>query len=530
MARICDNEGIDGGLTGLRIAEEVCLKELPTQAIDGFDPTWHTREPNSYSDFGGDVTLVAREIIDPSRQNKKGRPTDLDASGGWNEDLTQSNIGWLAQGFFFANAREAGSTDPFDPTKKIAITAVTSADKRYAAASGLDAIFAEGQLVKASGFASASNNGLKRVTAVAAGYIEVAEALIAEASPSAKAKVEVVGGQFEAGDVSIAVVDGIPSLVSTATDFTTFPGLIPGKWLFLGGDVANSAFVNNTGFARIASVSANAIVFDDTTWQPVNEAGAGLSVQFFSGPLIRNEKERALIKRRSYTIERTLGEDEATSENPGDEQGEYLLGAVPNELTLNIPVAEKFNVDYTFVACDNDFRSGAAGDKLRSLVGTVIPALGEDFINTSSDIYRIKMNILDPATSNPTGLFAWITEGNIAINNGITPTKVVGKFGAGSVSADNFAVTGEVTALFTSVAACRAIRESKDVGFNVIAAYNNAGMIWDLPLVSLGGGRLNVEKGQPVSIPLNTSAAENVYGYTAMLCLFPYLPDAAMPK
>lgn len=526
----CDVVKIDSNITGLAIAEEVCLKQLPTFAVDGFDPVWYGQEPNSYSDFGGEITTVARAPIDPSRQNKKGTPTDLDASGGYNTDVTQNNLTRILQGFFFADARVKPSTVSLQlgvaPT---ALTSVTSGTKTYAAAAGLLPFNKAGYLVKASGFSNASNNGLKTVASATGTTVVVTEAVVNEAAPPAAAKLEVVGYSFAAADVSIAVVSGIPSLVSAgAVDFTTLP-LIVGEWVWVGGDLTANKFVNNQGFARISAITATALTFDDTTWTPVNEAGTGLTIQMFFGTVLRNEKTPALIKRRSYQVERTLGEG-PEAENPGDQQAEYLEGAVCNELTLNIPQADKFNADLTFVACDNTQRTGAVDDKAKSTVlGSLVSALGEDAYNTSSDVYRIKMAILDPATSKPTPLFGFVSEANTSISNGITPNKAVGVFGAFDTSAGNFTVGGSITAYFTSVAAIKAIRNNADVGLSTILTSKNAGMVFDIPLLGLGGGRLNVEKDAPITVPIEPAGAENKNGYTLMHVNFAYLPNAAMP-
>ena len=504
---------IDSNITGLAFAEEESLKTLPAT------PVWYGLEPNSYSDFGGELSTVARAPIDPSRQNKKGTITDLDASGGFNVDFTKSNLVRLLQGFFFADARQLPSTQALNAAV-VPLTSVTASSKTYAAASGLGS-FAASQIVFASGFTNAANNGLKTVASSTAGTVVVNEALTDEASPPAAAKLETVGFQFASGDISLAVTSGIPSLVATAADFTTLPGLIPGLWVFIGGDAAGTRFANNVGYARIKSIAAKAIVFDDTSFTPATEAGTGKTIRLFVGTVIKNEKTPSLIKRRSYNIERQLGQ------GPTATQAEYLEGAVANEFTLNVPQADKLNADLTFVACDNTHRSGEAGDEIKG--GTRVGVAGEDAYNTSSDIYRIKMSVIDPASSNPSALFGYVSEANVSINNNVSPNKAIGTLGAFDTSAGNFEVGGSITAYFTTISAVRAVRQNADVGLSIIGASKNAGFVFDIPLLGLGGGRLNVEKDAPITVPLEPAGAENANGYTMLYEAFSYLPNLAMP-
>ena len=513
----CDIKKIDSNITGLAFAEEECLKQLP--GADGADAVWYGLEPNSYSDFGGELSTVARAPIDPSRQNKKGTITDLDASCGFNTDFTKTNLVRLLQGFFFADARELPSTQPLNGAK-VAISEVNAGDKTYAAAAGLG-IFGAGVLVYATGFDAASNNGVKTVASATATGVVVSENLVADAAPSAGAKLEAVGRQFAAGDVSVAVTGNVVSLIATAADFTTMPEFFPGRWVFLGGDLTANRFAKNVGFARIKSVAAKALVFDDVTWLAETEAGTGKTIRLFVGTVIKNEKVPSLIKRRSYNIERQLGQGENGT------QAEYLEGAVANEFTLAIPQADKINADVSFVACDNTYRSGDSGDELKA--GTRISAPGEDAYNTSSDIYRIKMSVNDPASSNPSALFGYVSEASVSINNDVTPNKAVGILGAFDTSAGNFEVGGSITAYFTTVAAVKAVRANADVGLSVIGAAKNAGFVFDIPLLGLGGGRLNVEKDAPITVPLEPAGAENANGYTMLYEVFSYLPNVAMP-
>jgi len=506
---------IDSNITGLAFAEEESLKTLPTT------PVWYGLEPNSYSDFGGELSKMARSPIDPSRQNKKGTITDLDASGGFNIDVTQNNLTRLLQGFFFADVREKVTTAPMN-SAAVALTGVTAADDTYAATSGLVGFNKAGLLVKGEGFSVAANNGLKTVVSATASTVVVSDALVNE-TPAAGAKLTAVGFQFGSADVNVSVTGNIPSLTCTTADFTTL-GLNVGEWIFIGGDTTGTTFANNVGFARIKTIATKAIVFDDTTFASVTETGTGKTIRIFFGSVLKNENTSALIKRKSYNVERQLGYGVSETEV----QAEYLEGAVANEFTLNVPQADKLNADLTFVACDNTHRSGDTDDEIKD--GTRISALGEDAFNTSSDIYRIKMSLLDPTDATPTVLFGYISEATITINNNVTPNKAVGVLGAFDTSAGNFDIGGSITAYFTTVSAVQAVRQNSDVGISTIICASNAGFIYDIPLLSLGGGRLNVEKDNPITVPLESSGAENAAGYTMMHIKFDYLPTVAMPQ
>lgn len=499
---------IDSNVTGLRYAEEASLRTLPGS------PVFHPLEPNSYSDFGGQISTVARNPINPSRQRKKGVTTDLDASGGFNQDLTMNNTTRLMQGFFFADIREKKTTAPMNGTAT-AITGVTSADDTYAADTGLTG-FAAGALVLATGFGVTANNGLKSVSSAStATALVVNEALEDEASPPATAKVETVGFEFPEGDVSIALNGALVRLVSSGTDLTTL-GLIPGEWVFLGGDSASARFENNSGFARIGTLTETYLEFDKVSWTPQVEAAGTKEIRIFFGSVLKNEDDPSLIKRRTYHVERTLGQD------ANGTMSEYLVGAVPNELTLNIAQADKVNIDLTFVAVDNEQRTGQQGVK----AGTR-PALDPaDAFNTSSDFSRIKLASVT-ADAAPDPLFAFATEMTLTINNNVTPNKAIGVLGAFDTSAGTFEVGGSMTAYFADVNAVKAVRDNADITMDIIMLKRNAGMLFDIPLLSLGDGRLSVEQDQAITLPLETNAAESVFRHTLLFQSFSYLPNLA---
>ena len=504
---------IDSNATGLRIAEELSLGVLPGS------PNWVAYEPNGYSDFGGEITTIARNPINPSRQRKKGVVTDLDASGGFGTDLTQTNLQDLLQGYFFADLRRKGEE------LVTAITLVGAQPDEYNVA--LTAGFLVGSLVKGKNFLNSANNSVNEVTVITTdASVEVAEgSLVAETTP-ADADLTVVGHVAASADLDVDATGTLPAITSTILDFTTL-GLIPGEWIFVGGDGASDKFATpaNNGFARIRSILANRIEFDKTGTTMATETGTGLTIHLYFGRVLKNELGTSIV-RRTYQLERTLGAPDDAS--PADVQAEYILGAVPSELAFNIPTAEKATFDLSFIGTDNEQINGATALKTGNR-----PALSEsDAFNTSSDFSRIKMATVSDTNSNPDPLFAFVTDLTFTLNNNVSPNKAVGVLGAFEVTAGTFEVGGSTTAYFSDVAAVAAVRGNADITIDAHLVKANAGITIDLPLLALGNGRLSVEQDQAITLPLDLAAAtaakiDSSLDYTLLMQFWDYLPNAA---
>lgn len=496
---------IDGNVTGLRYCVETALGVAGT--------TWFPLDPNSYSDFGGTFTKAARVPINSKRSRYKGVLTDLDSAGGFNIDLTQANIQDLFQGFVF---------DQFEEKGRQAVTAVSGT--AYTVADAGD--FLRNDLVFASGFATASNNGLKRVTAVTGTTVACA-GLTIEGSPPADAKIVRVGHQFGTGDCEINASGALPVIETTTKNLTQL-GLVDGELIYIGGDIAAASFntVTNNGWCRVRSTDgANSVTLDKASGVMATDTGSGKTIQIFFGRTLKNQ-EGAAITRTTYQLERTLGAPDDAQ--PSQIQSEYIIGAVPNEMTMAINTADKVMVDMSFIGTGYETRDGVTGVK----VGTR-PTLGSaKAFNTSTHVTRLRMGLCSNTDEYVDAMFAFVMEARLTINNNITMNKAIGTLGAFEATAGTFEVGGNVTAYFQDVSALEALRNNSDVTLDVCVVKDNAGFAFDLPLLALDDGRLNVELNQAVTIPLGLMAADGEdvnsnLAHTIVMSFYDYLPDAA---
>ena len=521
---VCAINSIDSNFTGLRICEELCPNELDTSSGNA-NQKWLTREPNSYANFGGNIKTVAREPINPSRQNKRGTVVDVEAAAGWNEDFTQDNMTELLQGFFFNDATEKYNLLPLNGTANLCAD-VEASNGIYNITATVASLFRAGDLVKTTGFTNSANNTLALVSAVTTTELDTDNtASVVEASPPATANIRHVGFQFASGDLVATIVSGTLVLTSSVKTMTQF-GLEVGEWIFIGGSAVSSAyaFANGTGYARVLSVSATAIVCDKSTGLITADAGVGKTIRIFFGTYIRNPTISETQITRTYAIERTLGEDSNGT------QAQVAGGSYANEFAIKIPSGAKLEADLSYISMDETYYDGTETIPSEESGVQLFAALGQEGYNTSTDMVRVAMNSIPTvATLSPTSQFAFVTELNLNINNGAKLNKAVGVIGGISASFGNFVVGGNVTAYFQTVEAQRALRNNDDVTIDAIFAKHNGGMVYDIPVLGLGGGQANVTKDSPVTIPLEQFAAENPAGYTFSYTNLHYLPDIAMP-
>lgn len=510
---MAEKRAISSNRTSLRIAEESTIGVLPGT------PDWVLREPNTYEDFGGEITTAPRKPIKSDRMPRKGPVVDVEAKGGFNTDLTQTNCFDLLQGFFFA-----------DPRRKAEITSgisdvSTTTDTYTVGADGDD--FLASDLVWAAGFTNSGNNGLKSVASSTATTVVVAENLTDESSPPSDASLVVVGHEFGSGDLEVDTSGTLPALTTTTKDLTQL-GLVPGEWIYVGGDAADESFATagNNGWMRVRSISANSMTVDKSAGTMATDAGTGKTVRVFLGRLLKNETG-SNITRSTFQLERSLGAPEETL--PGSEQAEYIVGGVCSELALSLPEADKITADFSFIGLDHETR-----DKDTGLKSGNRPALtAEDAFNSSSSVKRLKLAKVSSSDSNPSALFNYMSDLTFSINNGISRNIAIGTVGGFEATEADFMVQVETEAFLANVDALASVRANDDLTMDLAMAQNNAGIVLDVPLLAGSGALANVEADAPIKLSLTSDGANGIdvdanLNHVALMVFFDYLPTAAM--
>lgn len=508
---------ISSNATGLLFSEEVSPKVLAGS------PIWYRLEPNSYKDFGADVKTVSRKPIDPGFQERKGTVVDVDASAHYNTDVTKTNVRRQLRHFFRSDWYEKATTKPWN-SAQIAVTGVTTANDRYAVASG-GAAFLVDTIAFAAGFGVANNNGVKIVDESAAGYVGTVENLTDEGAPPAAATLVAVGIAFAAGDLALTVTGGKLRLTSTAKANLNAYGIKVNEWHFIGDDDDTHCYAGCLAgfYARVSAVATTYIEYDKVTWSTAaNDAGAAKTIHVFFGEWIKNEKLPANQVIRTGQFERTLGSDGTGI------QSEIVLGGNGEELTIFLPTADKLTADMSYMGLDVSYRTGTEGPLSAVGGATIIDAPNEDAINSSSDVYRVRTTILDATTLQPTQLFVYFEGGSFKIKNNYKTRKAVSVVGGFKNSPGTFNVMGEGSWYFGTVASVSAVRNNVSCTWDAIVAVENMGYVWDMPLLTAETKGLDVKLNESIMVPLKQAAFEGPNGHTFGLTYFPYLPNRAM--
>lgn len=492
------------------------------------DTTWRKLEPNSVGTFGATISTTARNPISPNRQRQKGAITDLDSAVDFEADLTISAFRDFAEGFAFSTAVNGIVTDMITTAAGTTTDAYTVSALTAAQADK----FEIDTLIYVTGFANSSNNGLKVVDAdiaTSATSITVAENLTDETAPSA-ARLSFAGYQISAAGTVTWDWDAVnkkATLTCTGKGtILTALGLTPGQFVHIGSPDSsgaiqrafqNSAVNDMYGYARVVSISANAVVFDkvDAALQFDDMTDPATAVDILFGEFIRNVSATSA----EYLEKRIQFEAEFVGLGAGDtNMYSYSKGNLCNTLGFSLPLTDKATMSLAFIGTDTD-NPVAAGSRKTGASASLTPTNTSAF-NTTSDIARLRITEVDED-----GITTDFKQITLNINNNVGPEKVLGLLGAKYMNTGNFEINIESQLVFTNSEVINKIRANETVTMDFIIKNDNGAIAIDIPSMTLGGGNLEMPVNQ--SILINTTGEafrDATLGTSIGISIFPVVP------
>lgn len=476
----------DTNRVAVRIAEEVTAFGV-TEENPEFQDLRITGAPDlAFSP----VTVVSEELR--SDRNR----TDLilvgaDAGGGVGFELSYESLDILLTGALFSTWQEQAHR--YNITEDSVITEVTATD--YTVTTGK--AFAEGHLIRASGFSETGNNKLFPALTGSGALVAKSTGLTVEAAPPAGARLRVIGFQGASGDIAATAT----GLSSTALDFTTL-GLTKGQWVKIGGTAALNQFATIVlnDFARITAIVADAITLDNLPAGWTTDTGTGKEIMVFTGDYMING-----VTKRSYTIE-----EEFSDHDPVTYQ--YFNGMVVSTLSLSIASQSVVGGSIAFMGT-----KAVIQDSARFAGATTIAAPSNTVLNSSSNVGRISEGGSAITGKN------YVLESSIEINNTLRLKPAVGVLGAIGIGAGECAVSGTINTYFDDKTMVdKVINNTETALTHIFKDNDNHVVLFDFPKVKYASGSPTVPgKNQDTTVSLGYEALYSpTFGYTMSIQRF----------
>lgn len=492
---------------GRVLTNNVSLSYAIETALGTAGTDWALLEPNDISTFGAQITTVARDPISANRQRRKGTVTDLDSSVEFEADLTLSSFRDFVEGFCFATGVNSDVTN-------VPVSAAETTGDTYTVAA-LTAAQANkievDTLLWAAGFGLAANNGLKVVDTDAATSdtaIAVADNLADEASPPATARVSIAGHRIAALDAptwTYSAPNATLALTGIGTELAAL-GLTVGQFVHIGSiSTAGSTAISNAfqnaaandmyGWARVKTISADAVVFDKLDDRlKFSDAAISTAVDVLFGEFIRNvPTSNAAYLERSFHFEAefpNLG-------TGGAAEYIYAKGNYCNQMQITLPLTDKATCTFGFIGTDTD-NPVAAGSRKSGADSATNPVTTGAF-NTSADIARLRVTDVDES-----GLTTDFKEITLTLDNQVSPEKVLGQLGAKYLNTGNFLVNLEGQIIFTNSDVIARVRDNTAVTMDFILKNDDGVIAFDVASMTIGDGALE--------FPANESVLANLQG------------------
>ena len=344
-----------------------------------------------------------------------------------------------------------------DGTAASVITAVATSGTVVTCVTGT--AFVAKELVKFSGFGVAGNNGVFPCTTGSATVPAFAGSGITnEASPAAAARMKVVGFIGDSGDINATAT----GLHSTTTNFTTFAGLVVGKWIKIGGTAAGTKFVTAAlnDWARVTAITATDITLDNRPSGWTTETGTGLTLKVWYGDQIKNGTTQI-----GQTFEKGfLGQTAPT----------YIVqpGMVVSEYSMDWTAKQKITGSVTYKGMRGAGQSttslDASPDAATNL--TTYPVMA-----CSANVGRIAE--AGAALTAPNFVKAF----TLKITHNITETEDLATMGAAALTGGSFDISGTLNTYFGDNTLLTKYFAGTLTSLNVRAVKNSQGVIVTIP-------------------------------------------------
>lgn len=510
---------VNTNYTSIALAKETSFGTLPGS------PIWRRRQPNGGIKFSNVIKTVAREPIDPLRQDSKGIIVGLDCTIEWDEDITGQTLSDNLEHFLMSEA--VNSNLHFEGLVVngtgyvIPAASASQAAKLQYSASGPKS------LVYALGYTNSANNGLHVLTAdtAASGTAIAFSGAVAE-TPASNAVVDIAGIRPAVGDLAIVVSGTSVTLTSgnngvtggDRVDFTTI-GIKPGQFIHVGGLLAANQFTAGYGMFRVLTVAAQTVTGDKPDTTLLTDTGAGASEQpdLLFGRFIRPVAVSAAADDTRFVEQYFRGE----LANPnlggvGVDQYDYAKGMFANQLVFTLPTEDKATMKATYVANKvEDPTSSRATNASTPIEPLLIAGFG-----TAREIATLRLSNLTAANTGFKNL-------TVTVSNNASPDKILGLLGANSIDVGRLKVTFTGQALFTDAAILTAINSNTTLTFDFKLKNSEACAVIDFPALTIGNGARDFTPNKKVTVNLDGTAFRDPTSQTphAMgVSLFPVLP------
>lgn len=511
---------------------------FPTASITGTPSTFYNIQVNEYGEIGTALSRSSSQPIDDTRSDRVGAISYKSSSAQITTEFKQYNVQRLIAAALFANLAYNASTNPIDGSTPRPITGMSTSGFS-ASGGGLtgQAIakdnFRVDDLIQISGAPTPSNNVKTRITALTSDTgITVNSTLVNDSVTSGQVTLEVVGHQWPSGNLSLTYASGVLTLTNGQTISSTnlgfdVLGFERGQWVFIGGDGSTENFgTSNQGFARIKTISAASLVFDQSTWTPTTSSGSGKGIRLWYGNFVKNRTGSGIVKQYMALLLK-LGTDDNGS------MSKLILGSVVKGQKIKFPKpAEDSNitVETSWDATSSQDRTGTDG-----LPSSTYIAAEDDqmYCTSAADLKSFKLYKRSTTTTNPSTTNAYIITSDIDIKNNTETLPALGYDEGYDVKYGALEVTGTATVAFLRNEQIKDI--NSDSKFGIYGRwgrnYNgvNQGFIMDMPFLDLKTKGVTPKKKDDLMLDIDFKAVrDEALNKVISFDFFNGLPDVAI--